>query len=137
MIGSTRTVRVWAYPEPTDMRKGFNGLSGIVSQRLGGDPLSGDCYLFCNRTRTTAKVLMWDGTGLCVYHKKLERGRFAVLWPSAGDRVELTASELSLYLEGCELVSRVSLSPKPYEIGPLGRLATAGAVRKSQSTGLT
>lgn len=116
MIGSTRSLRVWALPTPTDMRKGFNGLSALVTQQLFADPLSGDCYLFCNRTRTTAKVLMWDGTGLCIYHKRLERGRFAALWPSTDARVALTPSELSLYLEGCTLVRRVELSPKAFEL---------------------
>ena len=63
MIGSTRQVAVWAYGAPADLRKGFDGLSALVSQGLGGDPLSGDCYLFVNATRKRAKVLLWDGTG--------------------------------------------------------------------------
>ena len=114
MIGSTRSLRVWAHAEPTDLRKGFNGLSAIVAEQLGADPLSGDCYLFCSRSRRIAKVLMWDGTGLCIYHKRLEQGRFAALWPADKRRVELTASELALYLEGCTLVNRVKLSPQPF-----------------------
>jgi transposase len=83
MIGSTRSLRVWAYPAPADLRKGFDGLSGLVT-RLGQDPLAGDCFLFVNRLRTRAKVLLWDGTGLCVYHKRLEQGRFAALWAPDG-----------------------------------------------------
>jgi transposase len=67
MIGSTRSLRVWAYPVPTDLRKGFDGLAGLVQGKLRKDLLSGDCFLFTNRTRTRAKVLMWDGTGLCIY----------------------------------------------------------------------
>jgi transposase len=51
VIGSTRQVAVWAYGAPADLRKGFDGLSGLVSQRLGQDPLAGDCYLFVNATR--------------------------------------------------------------------------------------
>jgi len=117
MIGSTRGQRVWAYAEPADMRKGFDGLSTLVSERLGHDPLSGDCYLFTNRQRTRCKVLVWDGTGLCVYHKRLERGRFASLWRAESARLQLTMSELSLYLEGCTLVSRVELSPPPLILG--------------------
>jgi transposase len=86
VIGSTRQVAVWAYGAPADLRKGFDGLSALVSQRLGQDPLSGDCYLFANRTRKRAKVLLWDGTGLCIYAKRLERGRFACLWRDAEAR---------------------------------------------------
>jgi len=106
---------VWAYPAPADLRKGFDGLSGLVTTQLRQDPLSGDCFLFTNRARTRAKVLVWDGTGLCVYHKRLEQGRFAALWPAAGAAATLTrtltVSELTLYLEGCALLSRTALSP--------------------------
>ena len=115
MIGSTRQVTVWAYGAPADLRKGFDGLSGLVSQRLGQDPLSGDCFLFVNATRKRAKVLLWDGTGLCIYAKRLERGRFACLWRDADPRVvHLTMSELQLFLEGSTLVGRVALSPAPF-----------------------
>jgi len=113
MIGSTRTLRVWAYPAPADLRKGFDGLGGLVTT-LGQDPLAGDCFLFVNRLRTRAKVLLWDGTGLCVYHKRLEQGRFAALWAPAGPATAgrtLTLSELSLFLEGCTLLTRTALSP--------------------------
>ena len=83
--------------------------------RLGKDPLSGDCFLFVNRACTRAKVLLWDGTGLCIYQKRLEQGRFAMLWRDGDGRVvELTQSELSLFLEGCRLVERIRLSPAQY-----------------------
>jgi transposase len=115
VIGSTRQVTVWAYGAPTDLRKGFDGLSGLVSQRLGHDPLSGDCFLFVNATRKRAKVLLWDGTGLCIYAKRLEQGRFACLWrDAAAGIVRLTMSELQLFLEGSVLVGRVALSPAPF-----------------------
>ena len=67
MIGSTRQVAVFAFGGPIDMRKGFDGLAAVVTQNLGRDPLSGDVFLFVNRTRKRAKVLLWDGTGLCIY----------------------------------------------------------------------
>lgn len=113
MIGSTRAVRVWAYPAPCDLRKGYNGLYGLVAGALDRDPLSGDFYLFCNRRRTSCKVLTYDGTGLCIFQKRLEKGRFAKLWDrdGAGRTVELTASELSLFLEGCTLLAQQRLSP--------------------------
>lgn len=116
MIGSTRALRVWAYAAPTDLRKGFDGLSALVVAQLAQDPLSGDCFLFTNRVRTSAKVLVWDGTGLCLYHKRLEQGRFSALWEAgAGAAVRLTLSELALFLEGAALRARLPLSPPPYE----------------------
>ena len=112
MIGSTRQVGVYAYGAPADLRKGFDGLSGLVTRELGGNPLSGDLFLFVNRARTLAKVLVWDGTGLCIYSKRLERGRFACLWRAPEQaRLRLTMSELSLFLEGSTLVGTVELSP--------------------------
>jgi transposase len=124
MIGSTRSLRVFAYPAPADLRKGFDGLHGLVEQELGRDVLSGDCFLFVNRRRTHAKVLLWDGTGLCLYFKRLEQGRFAALWRASREEiVELTLSELALFLEGSRLVGRVPLSPSRYLPRPVARSA--------------
>ena len=104
--------RVYAYSAPVDMRKGFDGLYGLVRERLDRDPLGGDLFLFVSRSRRRAKVLLWDGTGLCIYAKRLEQGRFAHLWRSEPSQaLELSSSELSLFLEGCELVGQMSLSP--------------------------
>jgi transposase len=120
VIGSTRTLRVWAYPAPADLRKGFDGLQALVTTQLARDPLSGDCYLFLNRTRRRAKVLLWDGTGLCIYQKRLEQGRFATLWATPGAAVvELTVSELALFLEGCALLAQRRLSPRVVTPRPL------------------
>ncbi|MBX3276348.1 MAG: IS66 family insertion sequence element accessory protein TnpB [Sandaracinaceae bacterium] len=114
MFGTSRSVRVWARTAPTDLRKGYNGLYGLVKNELGRDPLSGDLHLFVNRQRTSCKVLMWDGTGLCIFMKRLERGRFALLRrdPESG-AVRLSASELALFIEGCDLVGRQALTPEP------------------------
>lgn len=111
ILGTSRAVRVFAYPEPVDLRKGYDGLYGLVKQSLKRDPLSGDLFLFCNRRRRGCKVLVWDGTGLCVFQKRLERGRFASLFRDDARAIELTASELALFIEGCELVGRRTLSP--------------------------
>jgi transposase len=112
VITLPRRVRVFALAEPADLRKGFEGLSALVRQRLARDPLSGDLFLFVNRGRHRAKVLLWDGTGLCVFAKRLEKGRFASPWREPGRReLALTASELQLFLEGSALVGRVKLSP--------------------------
>lgn len=120
MIGSTRNLAVWACPEPIDLRNGYDGLAAMVSGKLRCDPLSGDCFLFVNRTRTRAKVLLWDGTGLCIYQKRLEEGRFASLWRrERGGVVELTMSELALFLEGSRAMERVKLSPERFRMGPV------------------
>ena len=130
MIGSTRQVTVWAYGAPADLRKGFDGLGALVSQRLARDPLSGDFYLFVNATRKRAKVLLWDGTGLCIYAKRLEQGRFACLWREAEARVvRLTMSELQLFLEGSTLVGRVVLSPPPFVLTPRQKNLASSAAR--------
>ena len=91
------------------MRKGFEGLYDLVNEHLERDPLSGDMYLFVSANRKRAKVLMWDGTGLCLYAKRLEKGRFAHLWGE--DTLELTMAELQLFLEGSALVGKVRVSP--------------------------
>ena len=115
MIGSTRQLSVFAYPEPTDLRKGYDGLSALVTQGLQRDPLSGDLFLFVNRKRYLAKVLLWDGTGLCVYAKRLERGRFAALWRDGNSStMRMTVNELQLFLEGSALVGRIPLSPPTF-----------------------
>jgi transposase len=122
VIGSTRNVAVWAYPAPADLRNGYDGLAALVAATLRRDPLSGDCYVFTNRTRTRAKVLVWDGTGLCIYQKRLERGRFACLWErERGGAVTLTMSELALFLEGATGLARLPLSPARVTLGPVGR----------------
>ena len=101
MIGFTRRVRVFAYVKATDMRKQYDGLYALVVSEMKSDPLSGDLFLFTNRRRTRAKVLLWDGTDLCVYQKRLERGRFAPLWRQSDEEMfEMTLSELALFLEG-------------------------------------
>jgi transposase len=111
ILGTSRSVRVFAYPEPVDLRKGYDGLYGLVKMGLGRDPLCGDLFLFVNRRRSSCKVLVWDGTGLCIFQKRLERGRFASIFRDDGNSVKLTASELALFIEGCELVGRRTLSP--------------------------
>ena len=106
--------RVFAFAAPVDMRKGYDGLYALVREHLGRDPLSGDLFLFVARNRIRAKVLLFDGTGLCVYAKRLEKGRFACLWEDRrGGSIELSPSELSLFLEGCTVIGQMRLSPPP------------------------
>ena len=114
MIGAAGRVPVFAYRQPVDLRKGFEGLSALVRQALGQDPLSGALYLFTNRRRTTAKVLQFDGTGLALYIKRLARGRFAALWETGGAAsLSLSWPELELFLQGSQLVGTMTLSPSP------------------------
>jgi transposase len=63
ILGTSRALRVFAYPEPVDLRKGYDGLYGLVKTGLGSDPLSGDMFLFVSKRRGGCKVLVWDGTG--------------------------------------------------------------------------
>jgi transposase len=119
ILGTTRAVRAFAYPRATDLRKGYDGLFGLVKTGLRRDPLSGELYLFVNKRRDACKVLMWDGTGLCIFQKRLARGRFASLWREDGAAVRLTASELALFIEGCELIGRRTLSPEVVIAKPL------------------
>lgn len=125
ILGTSRAVRVFAYPEPVDLRKGYDGLYGLVKQGLKRDPMSGELFLFSNRRRRGCKVLVWDGTGLCIFQKRLERGCFASLFRADGDAIELTASELALFIEGCELVGRRALSPGIVKPIPLAKERSA------------
>lgn len=119
VIGRGRKHRVFAYAGPVDLRKGFDGLSALVREELGSDPLCGDLFLFVARNRIRAKVLVWDGTGLCVYAKRLERGRFACLWEREGEGpIELLPSELDLFLEGSKLVGKINLAPPSFVLEP-------------------
>jgi transposase len=118
MIGSTRVVQVFAFPRPVDMRKWFDGLFALVTQGLQRNPLSGELFLFVSKNRKRAKVLYWDGTGLCVFAKRLEKGQFAKLWRDDSTApLELTQSELALFLEGSVLVGKLPLSPPPFSPG--------------------
>lgn len=118
MIGSTRQLRVFAYAEPVDMRRGFDGLHALVTSSLRRDVLSGELFLFVSKRRRRAKVLFWDGTGLVVYAKRLERGVFTAPWDSPGPKpLEMTVAELALFLEGSRLAGRVPLSPAPFVLG--------------------
>ena len=98
------------------MRKSFNTLSGLVS-KMGFDATRGDVFLFVAKNRKRSKVLWHDGTGLCLLAKRMDRGCFAPVWRRADGegQVELTTSELGLFLEGSELVGRRPLSPPPFD----------------------
>ena len=103
MLILDRGQRIFLAAGPTDMRKSFNGLSGIVRGEFGRDPLSGEVFVFCNRGRNRLKILLFEGAGMWVLAKRLERGTFA--WPPLGGdsrRVELSPEELALLLGGLD-----------------------------------
>jgi transposase len=105
---------IFAYAAPTDLRLGYNGLYGLVCNALGRNPMAGGSYLFVNRRRTSCKILHYDGSGMTIFMKKLDRGhRFAALWARAeGGEVELSEGELTLFVEGCQQLGYMSLSPQ-------------------------
>ena len=93
--------RVWLAAGATDMRRGFDGLAAIVQERLGADPFGGHLFIFRGRRGDLVKMLWWDGDGLCLFAKRLERGRF--IWPQATDgAIHLSAAQLSMLLEGID-----------------------------------
>jgi transposase len=104
MFGCGTATRIYLAAGATDMRKGFEGLYGLARDRLLCDPRSGHVFLFANAQRNRLKLLFWDGSGLWVCAKRLEKGRFR--WPEAGSgqtRVALTHEELALLLGGIDL----------------------------------
>jgi Transposase and inactivated derivatives len=107
MIVSARQVAVFAYATPVDMRKSFDTLAALIKQELKKDLLSGSLFLFTSKNRKRAKVLYFDGTGLCLFAKRLEKGRFAALADrSRSNSVQLTLSELTQFIEGSEAIGR-------------------------------
>lgn len=82
------------------MRNGFDGLAGIVRNYLGKNPVSGDVFIFVNKTRTHIKMLYWDGDGFALFYKRLERGRYARCTTLNESSVEIKREELLMLLEG-------------------------------------
>ena len=101
MIGLPAGTRIWIAAGVTDMRKGFPGLSAKVQTVLEERPFSGHVFVFRGRRGDLIKMLWWDGDGLCLFAKRLERGRF--IWPQAeSGSVSLSPAQLSMLLEGID-----------------------------------
>ena len=101
MMALPAGTRIWIVAGVTDLRRGFVGLSGMVQTALEENPFSGHVFVFRGRRGDLIKVLWWDGDGLCLLAKRLERGRF--VWPQASSgRVSLTRAQLSMLLEGID-----------------------------------
>jgi transposase len=101
MISLPTGTCIWLACGVTDMRKGFDGLAAIVQLQLAEDPFSGQLFVFRGRRGDRVKLLWWDGDGLCLFAKRLERGRF--VWPRAAHgTVYLSQAQLSMLLEGID-----------------------------------
>ena len=98
------TGRIYVCVEPQDGRKSFDGLSAVVTGRLGRDPLSGDLFVFRNRKGDRLKILAWQGDGFALYLRRLEKGTFAFPTDDSGE-VSVTATELAMILGGIDLGS--------------------------------
>ena len=101
MIGPIGAVRVLVATRPVDFRKGAEGLAALVHEQMQADPFSGAVYVFRAKRADRVKLIYWDGTGVCLFAKRLEDGKFR--WPSVQDAVmRLSAAELSALLEGLD-----------------------------------
>jgi transposase len=105
MLSFAGSLKVFVALAPCDMRKGFNGLHALVTERLQEEPRQGSLFVFTNRRRTRLKILFWDGTGLWVCTKRLEQGTFS--WPKSAEstatKLRLTPEALALLTDGVDL----------------------------------
>jgi transposase len=101
---SVSSARYYLFRGPTDMRKSFDGLCGLVSGRLGQDPRSGDVFIFINKKRTLAKLLRWEPGGFVLFYKRLESGTFELpLSKSTGLSQTMEYSQLAMMVDGFSL----------------------------------
>lgn len=107
MITLSSGARYYLWRAPVDMRKSFDGLHGLVTNRMGRDALNGEVFIFMNRRRDQVKLLVWDRTGFVVYYKRLEGGRFELppALEAASEGQVVAWRELMLILEGVVLAS--------------------------------
>jgi transposase len=110
MIAPPSGTRIWIAAGVTDLRRGFDGLAARVQTQLQAEPFSGHIFAFRGRRGDRIKLLWWDGDGLCLFAKRLERGRF--VWPQAtGGTVSLTPAQLSMLLEGIDWRRPIRTAP--------------------------
>ena len=116
MFGIGAATRIYVATGATDMRKSFNGLAGLVRERLESDPTSGHVFLFANARRDRLKCLFFDGSGLWVCAKRIERGRLR--WPeSDGGKAQLSREEFALLIGGIDLAQT---RPRKWYRKPVG-----------------
>jgi transposase len=118
MFSLNESMHYWLCPSSQDMRKGFDALSGVVLRDMGRDPLTGEVFIFMNRSRTTIKLLHWERGGLLLYHKRLEKGRFSLpVFDGESRCYHLLWRDLVLMVEGIspEKVHRQKISQKTHK----------------------
>lgn len=111
MISFNRRTKVFVCKEPTDMRASYDTLFAKAKGVLGQDPFSGHLFLFINSKRTSVKCLFYDGTGLVILAKRMERGLFSRINPMHRGELTLTAAEFALFFEGADLERRFISRP--------------------------
>lgn len=103
MISLTSDAKIFIALGATDMRKGFDGLCGVVTSVLQKDPVSGQLFLFVNRRRDKMKILYWDGDGLAIWYRRLEQGTFQMPQVEDGQAsVEIRSDELTMLIRGID-----------------------------------
>jgi len=112
MIALNRRTKIFLCKEPTDMRSSYDSLFNKAKTVLSKDPFSGHLFLFVNRTRSSCKCLYYDGTGLVIISKRLERGRFSKINSLYKKEIVLTEAEFGLFFEGSNLEKRFIESPR-------------------------
>ncbi len=106
MLSLSASTRIFIAIGVTDLRKGFDGLCGLVSGQLKEDPLSGAMFLFVNRRRDRLKVLYWDGDGLAIWYRRLEQGTFQLPKPGSDtSSIKIRSDEFTMLLRGIDLGS--------------------------------
>lgn len=103
MLHLSASVKYYFYTQPVDMRKGFDSLSGLIQQHMQLNVLNGGIFIFINKKRNQVKLLLWEGDGLSLYYKRLERGTYEC--PQITEGFHLSATELQLILQGIQLKS--------------------------------
>ena len=103
MLNLTGQQRYFIYGSATDMRKGFNGLSGLVREHFNSSLLSGDVFIFVNKRRDRIKLLQWDHSGFVIYYKQLEKGTFERPQMTSNRSMELSRAQLVMLLDGIEI----------------------------------
>lgn len=123
MISFSGRTKIFAATGPVDLRKSFDTLFAYCRDIIEMDPMSGFMFVFINKNRDRIKSLVWDGTGLVLLCKRLEKGRFTRLNTLMGKTIEMTSSEFALLFEGADLSKRFVESPKKYQEFPNKPLA--------------
>jgi transposase len=103
MLSLPHNCRYFLYRHPTDIRKSFDGLSGIVQNELAQNPISGDVFIFINKRRTHIKLLFWEGDGFALYYKRLEKGTYELPQFHTQNGMDISAQQLQLILGGVSL----------------------------------